>query len=90
MVGMTFSDRNWMQRYGWGQILTVVVLFSLWQIVAPYVLNFAAEQMAMRNAVIFGLLLVLLAALGFYGNRPLELCDGAHIMGWWRSPGCGC
>ena len=45
----------------------VVVLGGLWQIVAPFLLNFADEQTAMRNAIGSGIALALFAGLGAFG-----------------------
>ncbi len=90
MAGMTFGGRNWMQRYGLRSILSaIVVLFGIWQIVSPYILNFAADPTAMLNAVISGVFLVLFAALGFYGMgrwsyTTVRIFDGlAALTGLW-------
>ena len=45
----------------------VVVLAGLWQIIVPFLLNFAHEQIAMRNAIGTGILLVLFSGLGAFG-----------------------
>ncbi len=90
MAGTTFGGRNWIQRYGWGRILGVVVgLLGIWQIIAPYVLGFAGEQTAMWNAIICGVLLFVFAALGFYGMghwspTSVRIFDGlAALTGLW-------
>ncbi len=68
MAGMTFRRQNWMQRHSLSRILSAVVAIAgLWQIASPYVLGFAAEQPAMRNAIISGALLTIFALLGFFG-----------------------
>ncbi len=67
MAGMTFGGRN-MTKYGWGRILSgIVALFGIWQIAAPFVLNFADERVAMQNAIVSGVLLLLFGALAFFG-----------------------
>jgi len=45
----------------------VVVLGGLWQIVAPFLLDFADEQLVVRNAIISGILLVLFAGISAFG-----------------------
>ncbi len=67
MRNATFG-RNWSLDHTSGRTLSlVVVLAGLWQIVAPFLLNFADEQMAMRNAIGTGIALALFAGLGAFG-----------------------
>ncbi len=61
-------------RHAWGldhrsvRLLSlVVVLGGLWQIVAPFALDFANEQLAMRTAIGTGIMLAVVAALSAYG-----------------------
>jgi hypothetical protein len=89
MAGMTFGGRN-MTKSGWGRLLSgMVALFGVWQIAAPFVLNFADEQMAMRNAVVTGVLLTLFGALAFFGaghwsGNTVRVFDGlAAFTGFW-------
>ncbi len=68
MAGMTFGNRN-ATTYNFARILSgIVALFGLWQMVAPFVLDFAAEQAVMRNAIASGLLLALFGALALFGG----------------------
>lgn len=90
MAGTTLGGRNWAQRYGWGRMLSaLVVVFGIWQMVAPYLLNFAAEQVALRNAIVCGVLLVIFGGLGFYGlghwqTSTLRVLHGlAALTGLW-------
>jgi len=63
------------ERQGWSYDATslpvlslLVVLAGLWQIVAPFLLNFADDQMVMRNSIASGTALALFAGLGAYGS----------------------
>jgi len=63
------------ERQGWSYDATslpvlslLVVLAGLWQIVAPFLLNFANDQMVMRNSIVSGTALALFAGLGAYGS----------------------
>ncbi len=68
MAGTTFGGRNGMQTYGWGRLISgIVAIFGLLLLAAPFVLNFAAEQLPMQNAVASGVLLALFGALAFFG-----------------------
>jgi hypothetical protein len=61
-------ERRWSLDQSSARLLSfVVVLGGLWQIVAPYLLNFADEQAVTRNAIISGILLVLFAGIGAFG-----------------------
>jgi len=69
MRNATFTRTNWAPAHTSGRILSLaVVLAGLWQIVAPFLLNFADEQMAMRNAIGTGIALALFAGLGAFGS----------------------
>jgi hypothetical protein len=65
----SFLTRPWSLD---GQFLRVagaiVVLAGLWQIVVPFLLNFADSRLAMGNAVISGILIVLFAGISLYGT----------------------
>jgi len=68
MQHATFARRNWFLSATSARILSLaVVLAGFWQIVVPFLLNFADEQIAMRNAVGSGIALVLFAGLGAFG-----------------------
>jgi len=68
MQNATYGRRNWSLDHTSARMLSLaVVLAGLWQIVAPYLLNFANEQMAMRNAIGTGILLTAFAGLGAFG-----------------------
>ncbi len=68
MQNATFGRWSWFLNSTSARILSlVVVLAGLWQIVAPFLLNFADEQIAMRNAIGSGIALVLFAGLGAFG-----------------------
>ena len=67
MAGMTFGDRN-VTTYRGGRLLSAVVaLAGLWQIAAPFVLNFADQQTLMQNSIVSGGLLLIFGALAFIG-----------------------
>ena len=64
----TMFERRWSLDARTARLLGLVVaLGGLWQIVAPFLLNFADEQMVVRNSIISGILLVLFAGFGAYG-----------------------
>ena len=64
----TMFERRWSLDQRSARLLSlVVVLGGLWQIVAPYLLNFADQQTVVRNAIISGILLVLFAGIGAFG-----------------------
>jgi len=64
----TMFERRWSLDEQPARLLSLVVgLGGLWQIVAPFVLNFADEQTAMRNSIICGILLVLFSGLAAFG-----------------------
>jgi hypothetical protein len=68
MAGMTYSGRSWTQPTTLGRVLSgIVAVLGIWQISAPFILNFAVEQMVMWNTVLCGFLLVLFAGLSLYG-----------------------
>ncbi len=89
MAGTTLGGRNWTERYGVGRILSaIVVLFGIWQIIAPYLLGFAGEQNALWNSVGAGILLVVFAGLSIIGaarwHRWPRIFDGlAALTGLW-------
>lgn len=67
MAGMTYGIGN-TTKSGWGRALSAVVaVLGLWQIAAPFVLNFADEQIVFENAIVSGALLAGFAALAFFG-----------------------
>ncbi len=56
----------------------------MWQIAAPYLFGFANEQVAMRNAIVSGILLVVFSALSAYGfGRWSD--TAASVFGWLAS-----
>ena len=64
----TMFERRWsLDQWSVRLLSLVVVLGGLWQIVAPYLLNFADQQTVVRNAIISGILLVLFAGIGAFG-----------------------
>jgi hypothetical protein len=64
----TMFERRWsLDRRSARLLSLVVVLGGLWQIVAPFLLGFADEQLVVRNAIISGILLVLFAGIGAFG-----------------------
>ena len=64
----TMFERRWSLDQRSARLLSlVVVLGGLWQIVAPYLLNFADQQTVVRNAIISGILLVLFTGIGAFG-----------------------
>jgi hypothetical protein len=64
----TMFERRWSLDARSARLLgLVVVLGGLWQIVAPFLLNFADEQLVVRNAIISGMLLVFFAGFGAFG-----------------------
>jgi len=68
MRNATFGRRTWSPEYTSVRILSwVVILAGLWQITAPFLLNFTHEQTAMRNAIVTGVALSLFAGLGAFG-----------------------
>jgi len=68
MRNATFGPRFWSLDHTSARMLSLaVVLAGLWQVVAPFLLNFTNEQMAMRNAIGTGIALVLFAGLGAFG-----------------------
>jgi len=68
MRNETFGRPSWSVDHTSGRILSLaVVLAGLWQIVAPFLLGFADEQIAMRNAIGSGIALALFAGLGAFG-----------------------
>ncbi len=90
MAGMTFSGHNSSQQYSWGRIFSgIVVLSGLWQIVAPYILDFSTEQAALWNAVICGVLLVVFAGVPLFGTQRWSqtviraCCWLASLTGLW-------
>ena len=73
MRNATFGPRFWSLDHTSTRMLSLVVaLAGLWQIVAPFLLNFTNEQMAMRNAIGAGIALVLFAGLGAFGVGRLS------------------
>ncbi len=67
MAGMTFGGGN-STTYRWGSILSAIVALSgVWQIAAPFVLDFTDQQIAMPNAIVTGSLLLIFGALAFFG-----------------------
>jgi len=69
MRNATFERQGWSHDSTSLPVLSLlVVLAGLWQIVAPFLLNFADEQVVMRNAIATGIALALFACLGAYGN----------------------
>jgi hypothetical protein len=90
MQNATFGRRTWSHDSSTGRILSLVVMLAgLWQVVAPFVLNFADEQTALRTAVGTGIVLALFAGLGAFGiNRwsrnKVSIFDGlASLAGLW-------
>lgn len=90
MAGTFFSGRNSLQQYSLSRILMgLVALAGIWQIVSPYVLSFAAEQTAFRNAVVCGVLLMIFGLVGVFGagqwNQSLvRTFEGlASLTGLW-------
>jgi len=68
MRNATFGGGTWSLSHTSGRILSLaVVLAGLWQIGVPFLLNFADEQVVMRNAIATGIALVLFAGLGAFG-----------------------
>ncbi len=68
MQNATFGRGSWSLDYTSARTLSLaVVVAGLWQIVAPFLLNFADEPMAMRNAIGTGIALALFAGLGAFG-----------------------
>ena len=68
MRNATFGRWHWSLDQRSARLLSLVVaLAGLLQIVAPFLLNFAHEQTAMRNAIISGILLVLCFGLAAFG-----------------------
>jgi len=69
MRNATFERRDWTHGSTSLPILSLlVVLAGLWQMVAPFLLNFADDQMVMRNSIASGIALALFAGLGAYGS----------------------
>lgn len=69
MRNATLGPRNWSSDHTSGRSLSLaVVLAGLWQIVAPFLLAFADEQIATRNALGAGIALVLFGGLSAYGH----------------------
>jgi len=64
----TMFERRWSLNERSARLLgLVVVLGGLWQIVAPFLLYYADEQLVVRNAIISGILLVLFGGIGALG-----------------------
>jgi len=69
MRNATFERQGWSYDSPSLPILSLLVVLSgLWQIVAPFLLNFADNQMVMRNSIVSGIALALFAGLGAYGR----------------------
>jgi len=69
MRNATFERQGWSYDSTSLPVLSLlVVLAGLWQIVAPFLLNFADDQIVMRNSIASGIALALFAGLGAYGR----------------------
>ncbi len=68
MAGTLSGGRNSLRQYNLGRMLMgFVTIAGIWQIAAPYVLNFATEQVAFRNVIVCGVLLAVFGILGVFG-----------------------
>jgi len=86
----TMFERRWSLDEQSARLLGLVgALGGLWQIVAPFLLNFADEQTVMRNSTISGILLVVFAGIQASGigrwSRTLVQGSGwlASLTGLW-------